>query len=137
MAPAQPELKKVSRLSLYTAIVESTDGVLFNVPEIDRMRSAHLPAYQTLYLHSLSQISLTRCFANSISTRDYSSNSTEDVGLLVYSAAMTCVTVLFPPPRPKLTNGMNKVFLNIVLDDAVEEKEGGEKESLGTVVCCI
>jgi len=26
------------------------------------------------------------------------------------------------------------VFLNIVLDDAIEEKEGGEKERLGMVV---
>ncbi len=29
-----------------------------------------------------------------------------------------------------------KVFLNIVLDDAVEEKDGGEKVRLGMVVSC-
>lgn len=28
-----------------------------------------------------------------------------------------------------------QVFLNIVLDDAVEEKDGGEKVRLGMVVC--
>jgi hypothetical protein len=27
------------------------------------------------------------------------------------------------------------VFLNIVLDDAVEEKDGGEKVRIGMVVC--
>ncbi|TAQ90126.1 hypothetical protein B7494_g1529 [Chlorociboria aeruginascens] len=31
-------------------------------------------------------------------------------------------------------NGSRKVFLNIVLDDAVEEKDGGEKIRLGMVV---
>lgn len=30
-----------------------------------------------------------------------------------------------------------QVFLNVVLDDAVEEKEGGEKIRLGMVVCPI
>lgn len=34
-----------------------------------------------------------------------------------------------------LTNMLKQVFLNIVLDDAVEEKEGGEKVRLGMVVC--
>jgi small nuclear ribonucleoprotein G len=33
-----------------------------------------------------------------------------------------------------LANG-TQVFLNIVLDDAVEEKDGGEKVRLGMVVC--
>lgn len=28
-----------------------------------------------------------------------------------------------------------QVFLNVVLDDAVEEKDGGEKIRLGMVVC--
>jgi LSM domain len=30
--------------------------------------------------------------------------------------------------------GLAQVFLNIVLDDAVEEKDGGEKVRIGTVV---
>jgi small nuclear ribonucleoprotein (snRNP)-like protein len=30
-----------------------------------------------------------------------------------------------------------QVFLNIVLDDAVEEKDGGEKVRLGMVVCSL
>ena len=30
---------------------------------------------------------------------------------------------------------LSQVFLNIVLDDAVEEKDGGEKVRLGMVVC--
>jgi small nuclear ribonucleoprotein (snRNP)-like protein len=30
-----------------------------------------------------------------------------------------------------------QVFLNIVLDDAVEEKDGGEKVRLGMVVCLV
>lgn len=29
----------------------------------------------------------------------------------------------------------NQVFLNIVLDEAVEEKDGGEKVKIGMVVC--
>lgn len=33
-----------------------------------------------------------------------------------------------------LTNARVQVFLNIVLDDAVEEKDGGEKVRIGTVV---
>jgi hypothetical protein len=33
------------------------------------------------------------------------------------------------------TNNHPQVFLNIVLDDAVEEKDGGEKVRLGMVVC--
>lgn len=33
-----------------------------------------------------------------------------------------------------LTNAWVQVFLNIVLDDAVEEKDGGEKVRIGTVV---
>jgi hypothetical protein len=32
---------------------------------------------------------------------------------------------------------ITQVFLNIVLDDAVEEKDGGEKVKLGMVVCSI
>jgi len=35
-----------------------------------------------------------------------------------------------------LANGIVQVFLNIVLDDAVEEKDGGEKVKLGMVVRC-
>ncbi|PQE20383.1 small nuclear ribonucleo G protein [Rutstroemia sp. NJR-2017a BBW] len=35
-----------------------------------------------------------------------------------------------PQAQPEL----KKVFLNIVLDDAVEEKEGGEKVRIGMVV---
>lgn len=31
-------------------------------------------------------------------------------------------------------NGLYQVFLNIVLDDAVEEKDNGEKAKLGMVV---
>jgi len=34
----------------------------------------------------------------------------------------------------KLTR--RQVFLNIVLDDAIEEKANGEKERIGQVVCC-
>ncbi len=30
-----------------------------------------------------------------------------------------------------------QVFLNIVLDDAVEDKDGGEKVKLGMVVCSV
>lgn len=35
-----------------------------------------------------------------------------------------------------VANAHKQVFLNIVLDDAVEEKEGGEKVKIGMVVCC-
>ncbi len=38
-----------------------------------------------------------------------------------------CITLLTPL----------QVFLNVVLDDAVEEKDGGEKIRLGMVVCPI
>lgn len=34
-------------------------------------------------------------------------------------------------------NPPRQVFLNIVLDEAVEEKEGGEKVKIGMVVSCF
>lgn len=37
--------------------------------------------------------------------------------------------------REKESANGKQVFLNIVLDDAVEEKDGGEKVRLGMVVC--
>jgi len=36
-----------------------------------------------------------------------------------------------------LTRRSAQVFLNIVLDDAVEEKAGGEKVRIGMVVCFL
>jgi hypothetical protein len=41
---------------------------------------------------------------------------------------------LFPAVEKYTANIIGKVFLNIVLDDAVEEKDGGEKVRLGMVV---
>jgi hypothetical protein len=43
--------------------------------------------------------------------------------------------VLFNPQNPRFLTNECKVFLNIVLDDAVEEKAGSEKVPLGMVVC--
>jgi hypothetical protein len=40
-----------------------------------------------------------------------------------------------PTALEPITNTSPQVFLNIVLDDAVEEKDGGEKVRLGMVVC--
>jgi hypothetical protein len=36
--------------------------------------------------------------------------------------------------RARPSNALLQVFMNIVLDEAVEEKNGGEKVSLGMVV---
>lgn len=40
-----------------------------------------------------------------------------------------------PCQRQRLADQNEKVFLNVVLDEAVEEKAGGERVRLGMVVC--
>lgn len=46
--------------------------------------------------------------------------------------------VFRPAKEPEIaTDWTMQVFLNIVLDEAVEEKDGGEKVRLGMIVCLV
>lgn len=53
----------------------------------------------------------------------------------MFCAVMMLVLLLRPVSGIALLTDLYQVFLNIVLDDAVEEKEGGEKVRIGMVVC--